>query len=139
MRNSFRKIRNIPRLNGNPPAQKKHFPSASRAKQNFLRHGVRIRGTLLSGLQRQNMDAFRLKAVSWPGDQPRVKPLRPDDHPLIEISDRPMGTNLAVSVILRLMPGIRHVLVVELPTQSVEPQEKMVLVRQSIRKGPGKR
>jgi hypothetical protein len=35
-----------------------------------------------------------------------------------------MGANLAVSEILRLMLGIRHPLLVELPTQSVEPHEQ---------------
>jgi hypothetical protein len=70
------------------------------------------------------MYAFRLKAVSRPRDQPRVNPIRPDDYPLIEIPNRSMGTNLAVRVILRLMLGIRHLLLVELPTQSVEPEPK---------------
>jgi hypothetical protein len=50
-----------------------------------------------------------------------VNPVSLDNHPLIEISDRPMGTNLAVSVILRLVFGIRHLLLVELPPQSVQP------------------
>ena len=73
------------------------------------------------------MHAFGLKAVPRPRDQPRVNPMSPDDHPLIKISDRPMGANLAVSVILRLVLGIRHLLLVELPTQSVEPQEQLVI------------
>jgi hypothetical protein len=67
------------------------------------------------------MHAFRLKAVPRPGDQPRVNPMRLNDHPLIEIPDRSVSTNMAVSKILRLMFGIRHLLLVELPTQSVEP------------------
>jgi len=33
-----------------------------------------------------------------------------------------MSTNLAVSVILRLMLRIRHLLLVELPKQSVQPE-----------------
>ena len=73
------------------------------------------------------MHAFRLKTVPRPRDQPRVNPMRPDDHPLIQISNRPMGTNLAVCIILRLMLGIRHVLLVEVPTQSVEPQEQVAI------------
>ena len=124
MRYSFRKIRDIPRLDGNPPPQKKHFPPAGRTNHNFLRNGIGIGGTLLTGLQRQNMHAFRLKAVPWPRDQPRVNPVRLDNHPLIEIPDRPMGANMAVSIILRLMLWIRHPLLVELPTQSVEPHEQ---------------
>jgi len=54
-----------------------------------------------------------------------VNPVRLDNHPLIEIPDRPMGANLAVSEILRLMLWIRHLLLVELPTHSVEPQEQV--------------
>ena len=68
------------------------------------------------------MHALRLKAVPRPGDQPRVNPMRLDDHPLIKIPDRPMSTNLAVSVILRLMLRIRHVLLVEPPKQGVQPE-----------------
>ena len=127
MRYSFRKIRDIPRFDGNPPAQKKHFPPPGRTNHNFLRNSIGIRGTLLTGLQRQNMHAFRLKAVPWPRDQPRVNPMRLNDHPLIKISNRSIRTNLAVSVILRLMLGIRHLLLVELPTQSVEPQQQVVI------------
>jgi len=53
-----------------------------------------------------------------------VNPVRLDNHPLIEIPDRPMGANLAVSEILRLMLWIRHLLLVEIATQRVEPQEQ---------------
>ena len=127
MRDSFWKIRDIPWLDRNPPAQKKHFPAPGRTNHNFLRNGIGVRGTLLTGLQRQNMYAFRLKAVPWPRDQPRVNPMCPNDHPLIKISNRSIRTNLAVSVILRLMFRIRHVLHVELPTQSVEPQEQVAI------------
>jgi hypothetical protein len=35
-----------------------------------------------------------------------------------------MGANLAVSEILRLMLWIRHLLLVEIATQRVEPQEQ---------------
>ena len=70
------------------------------------------------------MHAFRLKAVPWPRDQPRVNPMRLDDYPLIEIPDRSVSTNMAVSIILRLMLWIRHSLLVELPTQGVEHHEQ---------------
>ena len=134
MRDSFWKIRDIPRLNGNPPAQKKHFPPPSRTNHNFLRNGIGIRGTLLPRLQRQNMHAFRLKAVPWPRNQPRVNSMRLDDYPLIEIPDRSVSTNMAVSKILRLMLGIRHLLLVEPPTQSVESQEQVAIDPSSIPK-----
>jgi hypothetical protein len=50
--------------------------------------------------------------------------MRLDDYPLIEIPDRSVSTNMAVSEILRLMLGIRHPLLVELPTQGVELHEQ---------------
>ena len=49
--------------------------------------------------------------------------MRLDDYPLIEIPDRSVSTNMAGSVILRLVLGIRHLLLVEIPAQSVEPHE----------------
>ncbi len=136
MRDSFRKIRDIPWLDRNPPAQKKHFPAPGRTNHNFLRNGIGIRGTLLPRLQRQNMHAYRLKAVPWPRDQPRVNPMRLDDYPLIKVPDRPMSANMAVSVIFRLMFGIRHVLLVEPPTQSVESQEQVAIDPSSTLKTP---